>query len=560
MPNGTIEAPRLSSAASELMVTAVTVLDEHFGAPFQYLHADSLERAIAAEPSWQSPLLPEWLIPLAHRVASNGRVVVEPISDLLQAIVLPIRRGSRTELLAVGIFASRPPVAAENRDEIAAWVGQLGVEQVSFCQPGLLERLGQAALASLADRIQLRTRETELRQLASQLSRNYEEITLLHQLTRASQVSQGARELQDLTLSLLAELLPVRQLAYADARRESVSSVGESILSEHQCYELIDALGARTARDVIVENHVLTRGLPAELAAMRRLVCVPVVEGKELFGWLLALGTTDGSELGSVEASLMTAIGAILATHQTNVKLFGNIKDLFIGVVRALSSAIDAKDPYTCGHSERVARLARIVAQELGLAEDDRNRIYLSGLLHDVGKIGIRDSVLGKPGRLTPDELSHIQEHPRIGFEILSGVRQLKPVLAGVRNHHENYDGTGYPDGLSGEGIPLMARIVAVADAYDAMSSDRPYRKGMDRDQIERIFRQGAGKQWDERAVQALLRILQATDLQQAAQSERELIDGIPHSCDHGAETARHPLDLSKISRIMSLSASDGVL
>jgi HD-GYP domain-containing protein (c-di-GMP phosphodiesterase class II) len=203
----------------------------------------------------------------------------------------------------------------------------------------------------------------------------------------------------------------------------------------------------------------------------------------------------------------MSAVAAILATHQTNVKLFQDVEDLFLGVVRALSSAIDAKDPYTCGHSERVARVASRLGRELGLPEPDVNQLYLAGLLHDVGKIGIRDAVLLKSGMLTAEEYEHIKEHPRIGFEILSGVRQLRHLLPGVRNHHENFDGSGYPDALAGHEIPLMARIMAVADAYDAMSSDRPYRKGMSADRVERIFRDGAGVQWDRRVVETFISI-----------------------------------------------------
>jgi HD-GYP domain-containing protein (c-di-GMP phosphodiesterase class II) len=148
----------------------------------------------------------------------------------------------------------------------------------------------------------------------------------------------------------------------------------------------------------------------------------------------------------------------------------------------------------------------------MGLPEDQQNKVYLSGLLHDVGKIGIRDSVLRKSGRLTGEELAHIKQHPTIGFEILSSVRQLQPVLSGVRSHHENVDGTGYPDGLHGAGISLMARIVAAADSYDAMSSDRPYRRALSRHEIVENFRKGSGKQWDAIVLDVLLAILREAD------------------------------------------------
>jgi HD-GYP domain-containing protein (c-di-GMP phosphodiesterase class II) len=354
---------------------------------------------------------------------------------------------------------------------------------------------------------QLRGRESEIKQLAAQVARNYEEITLLHQLTHEAQVSQGVAAVRELALSLLADVLPVCQIAYVHAGDDTVRSVGGPVLEPRQCRELVECLAARATRRPLVENHPSTQAWAATYPSVDRLILVPVTGRHEQYGWLLALNTADGSELGSVEASLVTAVAAILATHQTNVKLFEQLQELFLGVVRALSSAIDAKDPYTCGHSERVAQVARRLGQELGLPPEELHRLYLSGLLHDVGKIGIRDSVLLKPGRLSDEELEHIKRHPTIGFEILSGVKQLESVLPGVRHHHERIDGTGYPDALKGEEIPLMARIMAVADSFDAITSTRPYRMGLSKEQTEQIFRDGIFKQWDSRVVQAFLSI-----------------------------------------------------
>ena len=175
--------------------------------------------------------------------------------------------------------------------------------------------------------------------------------------------------------------------------------------------------------------------------------------------------------------------------------------------MRALTSAIDAKDPYTCGHSDRVARLAVCLAKQLGCDKEELNTIYLSGLLHDIGKIGIDDNVLRKPGALTPAEFEHIKTHPDLGCRILDGVKQLDKVLPVVRHHHESWNGGGYPSGLKADETPFLARIVAVADSMDAMSSDRPYRKGMSDEKLDSILKAGSGKQWDPAIVEAAFQV-----------------------------------------------------
>jgi HD-GYP domain-containing protein (c-di-GMP phosphodiesterase class II) len=145
--------------------------------------------------------------------------------------------------------------------------------------------------------------------------------------------------------------------------------------------------------------------------------------------------------------------------------------------------------------------------------------MYMAGLVHDIGKIGIADSVLRKPGRLTEAEFEHIKLHPELGYKILKDIKQLSDVLPVVLHHHEQWDGRGYPHGLAGEQIPFLARICAVADAYDAMSSDRPYRKGMPEEKVVRIFKEGAGSQWDADVVNAFFRALD--DIRLASQRER---------------------------------------
>jgi HD-GYP domain-containing protein (c-di-GMP phosphodiesterase class II) len=163
-------------------------------------------------------------------------------------------------------------------------------------------------------------------------------------------------------------------------------------------------------------------------------------------------------------------------------------RELFVGTVKSLAAAIDGKDPYTRGHSERVSRFSVAIAQRLGLPDDEVEKIRISALLHDVGKIGIDDKILKKPASLTDEEYEIMKQHPQKGFKIMSHIPALKEFLPGMYMHHEMINGQGYPQGLKGDEIPIMARIVAVADTFDAMTTDRPYQKAMKfEDAVSRI-------------------------------------------------------------------------
>jgi len=168
-----------------------------------------------------------------------------------------------------------------------------------------------------------------------------------------------------------------------------------------------------------------------------------------------------------------------------------------LGSLGALTRSIDAKDPYTHGHSERVAVVARRLAQRMHLSAEDIETVYLTGLLHDIGKIGVREAVLGKPGKLEHHEFDEIRRHPRIGADILSGIKQMASVTPGVLTHHERFDGSGYPQGLSGRKIPLTGRIVQLADSFDAMISNRTYRRALPMDAALCEIRRFAGTQFD---------------------------------------------------------------
>jgi diguanylate cyclase (GGDEF)-like protein len=222
-------------------------------------------------------------------------------------------------------------------------------------------------------------------------------------------------------------------------------------------------------------------------------------------GWLIALRFRDCQTFQPADLRVARVIWQLHIDHHRHDRVHDKLKETLFGVVRCLSTAIDAKDPYTCGHSERVARIAVRLGNEMGLTRGEISDLYLAGLLHDVGKIGIRDDVLRKEGELTLPEFLHIKEHPVTGERIIANVTKLSYLCPGVRGHHERYDGDGYPDGLIGEAIPKIARILAVADSCDAMMSFRRYRPALSDVRIEQTFRDGMGTQWDPRIVRHFL-------------------------------------------------------
>ena len=184
------------------------------------------------------------------------------------------------------------------------------------------------------------------------------------------------------------------------------------------------------------------------------------------------------------------------------------LESLSLHVVQTLAKTIDAKDSYTNGHSERVAEYSREIARRYGYDEDRQEEIYMMGLLHDVGKIGIPDDVINKPGKLTDEEFALIKQHPVKGAEILATVSEMPKLVTGARWHHERYNGKGYPDGLKGEEIPEEARIIAVADAYDAMTSHRSYRDIIPQDHVKSEIEKGIGSQFDEKFARIMLEMI----------------------------------------------------
>jgi putative nucleotidyltransferase with HDIG domain len=208
------------------------------------------------------------------------------------------------------------------------------------------------------------------------------------------------------------------------------------------------------------------------------------------------------------DAQLLRILANQASTFLQVAEMYEGAGDLFLGVIKALITAIDAKDPYTQGHSQRVSDYSVLISHELGLDQALVNDIRIGSLLHDIGKIGIPDSILLKNGKLTIEEIKVIQRHPSTGVNILRQVKLLEPMSPAIAEHHERLDGSGYPSMLTGGQISVMGRIVAVADVFDAMTSDRPYRPAISLDEVLSYLQENAGILFDPNCVNALNNIL----------------------------------------------------
>lgn len=243
---------------------------------------------------------------------------------------------------------------------------------------------------------------------------------------------------------------------------------------------------------------IIDPGFDSPLAPASQTLVQPLLREGRVIGAIIAANKTGPDPaISSYDTQLIHAAGGFVNAFLENSALYLEQKQLFLGTIQAVTASIDAKDHYTRGHSERVSHLSELLARKLGLPDRDVEWVRISGLVHDVGKIGVPEAVLTKPGRLTDDEFAAIKRHPEIGHNILRAVAPLGPALPGVLSHHERWDGKGYPNGLSGEGIPLIARIIGLADTFDAMSSNRSYRSALTRDKVLAEITRCAGSQFD---------------------------------------------------------------
>ena len=238
----------------------------------------------------------------------------------------------------------------------------------------------------------------------------------------------------------------------------------------------------------------------------RNLICAPVKVKKKVIGVLEAVNKQDGADFDGEDLSLFTSLSNQIAIALDNARLYQEQEEMFFQTAESLADAIEKRDPYTGGHTQRVTRYSLATARYLTLKPIEKKWLKIVAVLHDIGKIAIEDQILRKPAQLSPEEYDTIKHHSDLGAEIIEHIRQLQEIVPGIKHHHEQMNGGGYPDGLKGKSIPVLAKIVSVSDTYDAMTTDRPYRKALTEKAAIRELKRCAGSQFDRKVVGAFMK------------------------------------------------------
>lgn len=352
-----------------------------------------------------------------------------------------------------------------------------------------------------------------LEQFSQQLAQAYEEVHLLYRLARLLNSVDAPEQLIQIFCNQLFPVLPFSWLAVrfhpkGTAVRELTNALfvsGQPPCPAEEFSRLTAAFVGQLTGD---EMPMVLRAAQDPLAAATGsdVVAIAVTHAGRLIAAIFA-GNKCGADrdLSSAETQLMDAAAGLLGVFHENVARLSEQRAFFFGTLSALTASIDAKDRYTFGHSERVALLAAQAAQAVGMSRELVEQYHIAGLVHDVGKIGIPEAVLTKAGKLTDEEFAQIKRHPDIGYGILKDIPSMGPALPGVLHHHERWDGRGYPRRLAGNDIPLIGRILALADTFDAMSSNRSYRPASPREQVLAEIKRCAGSQFDPALVPMFL-------------------------------------------------------
>ena len=370
-------------------------------------------------------------------------------------------------------------------------IGAVQIFNFEFAELELLQLLGNR-MASEVDKVLLleKAQRSNLRlkslvSLLGQIGATLDRDDLLRLITESS---SGLLEAENSTIMLIKN----------DGGEMLVVSNNDS--SENPTSNELNLPQAAQSQSFIARSMIAVplRARPISVGKTRRAL------DERLIGNLMVLNKTHGT-FDAEDTQLLEILSSQASTVLQIASLYNDANELFLDFIKTLAETIDAKDPYTRGHSQRVSDFSVQIAEGLGLSNEEINEVRIGSLLHDIGKIGVPDTIITKPALLTPEEFEQIKKHPAIGYRILIGVEALHNMLPAVAEHHERLDGTGYPFGLRGEQISRLGKIVAVADVFDAMTTDRPYRKAMDMEVVFDHLLDNIGTHFDGDCVHALI-------------------------------------------------------
>jgi HD-GYP domain-containing protein (c-di-GMP phosphodiesterase class II) len=465
------------------------------------------------------------------RFESNRKLIVDNCLLVLEKEVKTHQSSTVDSRLLVTILKRRNhPVA----------VALIDLGDNSLCQPladdenrdtqyDIRNTILSEMLGLLAERFEGEVEAKEqIEMVGTELAKVYEELVLLHKLSTNMRLTESDANFLQMACDSLTNIVSVEGIAILlektiENEKQLVVAAGSGLID-------IDCRMASVLYSLLVEeiNSGKEALLDSEVDSpfkhdwpenIRNIIAVPLC-GKDkaeshndgaagvrsdtsIIGLMVAINRVDKQDFDSTDVKLFNSVANGCAVFIENGRLFSDLKTLFIGSLKALTRSIDAKDRYTHGHSERVAFISRWIAERLAeeetLEQGQIHRIYLAGLLHDIGKIGIDEAVLRKKGKLSKEEFECIKKHPLIGAAILREIKQMHDIVPGVLCHHERVDGKGYPGGLTGEQIPLIGKIIGLADGFDAMTSKRTYRNARTVEQALAEIKKGLGTQFDEK-------------------------------------------------------------
>ncbi len=364
--------------------------------------------------------------------------------------------------------------------------------------------------------------EYDKRDLIDEVSSRYKEINLFYDFTEKILGCDSLKDIALLTLSLVKNFIKADTVSIMLKNDETnwIDVISAYDYDEKTVKNSIVPFNGESIAEFVmlsgsaeIINDISLDGWTAPSGGKTgSMMCAPLKIKDKVIG-AINIATEDNTEFSSSDLKLFTTLSHNVGIFVENVKLYKDMKEIFISTVYTLAETIEMRDDYTGNHTKRVMEYSYAIGEVLGMDKDSLEALRLSAILHDIGKIGVRDDVLLKPGKLTDEEFGLMKKHPVFGEDILKKIKGLEHIIPGVKHHHERHDGRGYPDGLKEDEIELNAKIISVADTFDAMTTDRPYRKGLDsKTAIDELIR-CSGTQFDGKIVDAFVKAFPHIDM-----------------------------------------------